>query len=156
MQVGDLDAVLEVQAAGAVVGLAEVFAPDLYPFPRDAIRARWRNEITDPDIATFVAVEGRSDRVVGFAATRFVELLHFGIEVGSWGTGLAGEFLAEVVVELRDADADPWLRVFADNHRGRRFYEKHGWSATGESTVSSFAPYPELLTYTLPSHAGSV
>jgi len=40
-----------------------------------------------------------------------------------------------------------WLRVFTANGRGRAFYEKLGWRWTGERSVSTFAPYPELLHY---------
>lgn len=40
-----------------------------------------------------------------------------------------------------------WLRVFTKNGRGRRFYEKRGWHATGDTTRSSYPPYVELLRY---------
>ena len=41
------------------------------------------------------------------------------------------------------------LRVFVDNGRARRFYEKHGWRPTGASSRSSYEPYPVLLEYVL-------
>jgi len=37
--------------------------------------------------------------------------------------------------------------VFEANDRARRFYERRGWAATGESSTSGFAPNPVLLTY---------
>jgi len=63
----DLPALIDLQEAGAVVGLATVFPPDRYPFPRDAIVARWRDEIRDAAIDTYVAVDDQR-RLVGFAA----------------------------------------------------------------------------------------
>jgi hypothetical protein len=47
MTPADVPAVLDVQQPGAVIALSEVFAQDLYPFPRDAIAKRWQNEIVD-------------------------------------------------------------------------------------------------------------
>ena len=40
-----------------------------------------------------------------------------------------------------------WLRVFTDNQRGRRFYERLGWAATGERSHGTSPPYAELLRY---------
>jgi RimJ/RimL family protein N-acetyltransferase len=39
------------------------------------------------------------------------------------------------------------LRVFEDNARARRFYEKNGWYATGAISRSTFPPYARLLQY---------
>src|SRR3954471_21242049 len=66
----DLPALIDLQEAGAVVGLATVFPPDRYPFPRDAIVARWRDEIRDAAIETYVAVDDQR-RLVGFAAVNW-------------------------------------------------------------------------------------
>jgi RimJ/RimL family protein N-acetyltransferase len=41
------------------------------------------------------------------------------------------------------------LRVFAGNHRARRFYEKLGWKETGVESRTSFPPHPTLLEYRL-------
>jgi len=150
MTVDDLAELLDVQEAGAVVGLAAVFPQSRSPFPREILRARWQDEIADADIGTYVAVDRDDDTIVGFAATKAGELLHFGTAIDTWGTGIAGRLLDEIVVVLRRASREPSLRVFAENRRGRRFYEKHGWQPTGESTVSVFEPHPVLLWYSLP------
>jgi hypothetical protein len=42
------------------------------------------------------------------------------------------------------------LREFEANRRARRFYEKLGWSVTGERSRTTFPPYPELLEYAYP------
>ena len=149
MVLDDLPALIELQQAGAVVGMATVFPQDRHPFPRKTILARWREELADPAVDVYAAVD-EEGVLVGFAATCGSELLHFGTAVETWGQGTAGELLGVVVELLRRTDAEPTLRVFADNGRARRFYEKHGWRPTGRSSVSSFEPNPVLLEYALP------
>ena len=146
----DLPTLIGVQEAGAMISLAEVFPQDRFPFPRDAILARWREELDDTAIGTLVAIDD-DGQLVGFAATRGPELLHFGTAVPTWGRGVAGELLAVVVDVLRATGAEPRLLVFAANVRARRFYEKHGWRPTGASSASSFEPHPVLLEYALPA-----
>ena len=146
----DLPTIIDLQQAGAIAGLAAVFPQDRYPFPRDAIVARWRDEIGDPAIETYVAVDDRGD-LVGFAAVTGSELLHFGTAIDTWGGGTASELHDVVICRLRARSGQPVLFVFADNRRARRFYEKHGWQPTGATRTSSYPPYPLLLEYTLPA-----
>lgn len=146
MTIADVPAVLGVQEPGAARGLADVFPQDSYPFPRDAIARRWQTELADPEIDSVVIQ--RHDVVVGFAAIRGDELLHFGVAVELWGSGLA-QLAHDAVLDRMHARGvvRAWLRVFTENGRGRRFYEKLGWTQTGERTYSTLAPYPELLHY---------
>jgi RimJ/RimL family protein N-acetyltransferase len=143
---GDVPAVLDVQERGSVQALSSVFPQDRYPFPRDDVAARWRQEVTDPRIDCFVVLA--QDGVAGFAATRGDELLHFGIAVESWGSGLAA-IAHEQVLEhlLAQGLRRSWLRVFTGNGRARRFYEKHQWEPTSDRSLSTFAPHPELMHY---------
>ena len=144
----DLPALINLQQAGAILGMADVFPQDEHPFPRDTIVARWRDEIRSSDVDTYVATDG-DGHLVGFAATTGSELLHFGTAVDTWGDGTAQELHEAVVRRLR-ANADRIsLHVFAENRRARRFYEKLGWSPTGAIRTSGFAPYPLLLEYAL-------
>ena len=146
MAPADLAAVLDVQEPGAVRGLATVFPQDVFPFPRESVGERWQREIADPAVRCYVVTLG--DGVAGFAATRHDELLHFGIALEHWGSGLAAQAHDAVVDRLaQQGFPRAWLRVFTDNRRGRRFYEKLGWKPTGERTHSSFPPYPELVRY---------
>jgi GNAT superfamily N-acetyltransferase len=149
MTLDDLPALIELQQAGAVVGMAAVFPQDRHPFPREAILARWREELADPAVEVYAAVDD-DEALVGFAATSGSELLHFGTSIETWGHDTAGELLSVVVALLLRTGVEPTLRVFADNGRARGFYEKHGWRPTGRSSVSSFEPNPVLLEYALP------
>jgi RimJ/RimL family protein N-acetyltransferase len=147
----DLPALIDLQHAGAVAGLAAVFPQDRYPFPREEVLARWRDEMADAGIETSVAVDDGGG-LVGFAATVGHELLHFGTAVATWGDGTAGDLLHVIVERLRATGGAPTLRVFADNARARRFYEKHGWRPTGVRSTSSFEPHPVLVEYSLPAN----
>jgi RimJ/RimL family protein N-acetyltransferase len=142
----DVPAIIEVQRPAAVRALAHIFPQDVHPFPEAAIRARWLAEIADPQIA--VSVIELDGRVAGFAATRDNELLHFGTAMETWGTGLAVRAHDEIVSRFVALGASrARLRVFEENHRARRFYEKLGWRGTGERSRTTFAPYPVMLEY---------
>jgi RimJ/RimL family protein N-acetyltransferase len=146
MRATDVDAVLDVQGPGSIAALAEVFPQDRYPFPRAELRRRWLEEIADPAVACFV-IRPRVN-IAGFAALRGTELLHFGTEISTWGTGLASLAHDELLAILSGKGATvAWLRVFEANARARRFYAKHGWYADGARTRSAFPPRPTLLRY---------
>jgi RimJ/RimL family protein N-acetyltransferase len=139
---------LVVQERGAVAGLSTVFPQDRYPFPREVVRERWEHELEDPAVAAYVAT-APDERLVGFAARRADEILHFGTALETWGSGLA-TWLHDALIATYPPDVlKVRLRVFAGNGRARRFYEKLGWEATGAESRTSFPPHPPLLEYRL-------
>ncbi len=147
MRRADLDALLVVQREGAQVGLGNVFPQEQFPFPTEVVRHRWEQEMADPGIECFVVVDA-TYCVAGFAATRGNEFRHFGTALGTWGSGLARRAHDEVLTHwIARGYQRAWLRVFEDNVRARRFYERRGWEPTGERSRSDFAPHPVLLTY---------
>ena len=87
MTAADVPDVVAVQERGAVRALGAVFPQAAYPFPREDVAERWRREVAAPDVDCFVVLV--HEMVQGFAATRGDELLHFGIAVELWGTGVA-------------------------------------------------------------------
>jgi RimJ/RimL family protein N-acetyltransferase len=149
----DLDAMIDVQQAGAIAGLAHIFPQDRYPFPREALRRRWAEELDDPDTRVYVGVD-EEGAVTGFAATRGNELLHFGTALPTWGTGTAGYLHAELLVRLAETVpagiSHVRLRVFDANTGARRFYEKLGWSTTDRCSRSAFPPTAVLVEYQRP------
>ncbi|GAB3535613.1 hypothetical protein GCM10027403_13570 [Arthrobacter tecti] len=145
----DIPSVLDVQEPGAIAALSDVFPQNEYPFPRDDVAQAWQREITTPGIACYVILLDHT--IVGFAAIRGDELLHFGIAVEHWGTGTARTAHDLVLDRMWNyGNRSAWLRVFTGNGRGRRFYEKLGWRPTGERSPTSFPPHPELLRYERP------
>jgi GNAT superfamily N-acetyltransferase len=151
MAVADLSDLVLLQERGAVVGLAEVFPQETHPFPRDDVRRRWAEELRDPAVAAYVATDPDGG-LVGFAARRGDELLHFGTALQTWGSGLAAWLHDALLVTFPPGTALVRLHVFAGNARGRRFYEKHGWRPTGGTSRTSFPPHPTLLEYALDLH----
>lgn len=146
MHVDDIPSVLDVQHPAAVAGLSEVFPQDEYPFPRQAIAERWLAEVGDQVTSCFVIC--RDGRVAGFAALRGDEVLHFGVALDEWGSGLASAAHDELLALLRGRGLTrARLGVYAANSRGRRFWEKLGWTDTGERSRGGMPPHAELLTY---------
>jgi RimJ/RimL family protein N-acetyltransferase len=138
---------LDVQQSGAVEALAHIFPQDAYPFPRATLHTRWASEIADPAVDVY-AIEDDAGRIAGFAAIRSDELLHFGTAVATWGSGLAAAAHSELIKRLAVVGVvSARLRVFEENHRARRFYEKMGWRPTGRLSRTSFPPYPVLVKY---------
>jgi RimJ/RimL family protein N-acetyltransferase len=151
----DVPALVEVQEIAAIAGLAHIFPQDEYPFPREAIKRDWVAEIGRPGVDVFV-VSRRPGRIEGFAALRTDELLHFGTALDTWGSGLAGEVHAELVSLWTAAGhTSAWLRVFDENHRARRFYEKMGWRPTSATSRGEYPPYPPLTHYEIRLPAGA-
>lgn len=148
MTEADVPRVVAIQEPASVASLASVFPQEEFPFPRADVARRWREEINTPVIDCIVVVAAGA--VVGFAAIHKDEVLHFGIAIEHWGTGLAHQAHDALIDLMRSRGVTrAWLRVFTGNSRGRAFYERLGWRPTGERTRSTFAPNPELLHYEL-------
>lgn len=146
MTTDDVPAVMAVQEPTSIAGLSGVFPQDEYPFPRDVLADRWRAEIADSDIDCFVIL--RRGEIAGFAAAQADEVKHFGVAVEEWGSGLATEAHDELVARMSDAGvARARLCVYAANPRGRAFWERLGWTDTGERSRGPMPPHAELLTY---------
>ncbi|WP_305784493.1 GNAT family N-acetyltransferase [Symbioplanes lichenis] len=145
----DLPGLLATQEEGALAGFAHIFPPATYPYPRAELQAAWEAELTDPAVEVLVAPD--ADRILAFAALRANELLHFGTAVATWGTGLAATIHDELLPRLAaSGSAHAKLHVMTENHRARRFYERHGWQPTGLITREPYPPHPDLIEYRLP------
>jgi len=146
--VADVHPLVDVQQQGAVLGLSHIFPQGAHPFPREDIARRWIAEIADPAIQAYVSTDDQGT-IIGFAATRGGELLHFGTAPRTWGSGLAADLHDAVLGTFAQTASGTRvrLRVFEANLRARRFYEKLGWRQTGVGTATSFPPHPRLLEY---------
>jgi GNAT superfamily N-acetyltransferase len=68
----------------------------------------------------------------GVTSENAMELQRFYAVERVWGKGLAEILLNYVLDEARSKGFDTlWLGVWEENIRGRRFYEKHGFTDTG-------------------------
>ena len=86
-----------VQERASVAALAHVFPPELYPYPREAVHARWVAAVAEPGTRTLVAV---SDEVpVGAACVTDGWLEGLYVVPERWGTGLADELESGVAMD---------------------------------------------------------
>ena len=129
-----------------MLALADVFPQAEHPFPVEEIQQRWTEELQDRSIAAYVVIDA-DGRVLGFAARRDDELLHFGTAPEMWGSGLATWLHDALLATFPPEVARVRLWVFAGNARGRRLYQKLGWTATGEERRTSYPPHPVLVEY---------
>lgn len=121
----DLDAIVVVNRAAATEAYAPIF--DGVPYPEERVRARYQQLLNDGSTQLFIAEE--AGKPVGYAAARPGRLEALYVAPQWWGTGLA-DTLYERAAQVAGSDAKLW--VLRDNERGRRFWERRGWRATGE------------------------
>jgi putative acetyltransferase len=129
-----------VQRDACIDSFAHIFPPELYPFPHEAIRARWREFP-----GTVLAAE-RDGHVVGIAGVDRCWLHGFYVVPAYWGSGVADELHEAALAAMADCP-EVSLWVLAENHRARRFYEKRGWRENGETRVVEYPPHPLDVGY---------
>jgi len=145
----EADTLLAIQRDAAVDAFAHVYPPERYPFPDDAFREVWAEALADPEVEVYVAeLDGEAAGAVsvgkGFLSTLYVLPAYQGRGVGSALHDLALERLgASGVREAR-------LWTLEGNASGRRFYERRGWSLTGETRVVPYSPNPTDVQYAKP------
>jgi RimJ/RimL family protein N-acetyltransferase len=132
----EAETLFAVQRAASLAGFAHIFPPERYPFPDDAVRDRWRM------FGGTILVAERDSGVVGVAGIDEGWLHGFYVLPAFWGTGTAAE--------LHEAALDhgaTTLWCLQENHRARRFYEKHGWRENGRTRVVEYPPHPLDIGY---------
>jgi GNAT superfamily N-acetyltransferase len=114
---------------------------DLAAFLVNHDSERWAAELADP--AYLVRIAEERGRAVGYAKLAppslpfeprgpSAELRQFYVLKPWHGRGIAQELMRWAIAEARARKAeDLYLSVFVDNHRARRFYEKHGFLFVG-------------------------
>ncbi len=127
----------DIAALFAVSRRLLTFLPDLHTVEED------RAHIRDSVLPTYrVTVAERDGRIVGFMAELEGWIEHLYIDAAELRTGVGSALLADA--QARNRSLELWC--FADNLRGRAFYEKHGFVAVKFTDgASNEAKAPDIL-----------
>ena len=124
----DAPSLAQVQVRGWWRTYADFIPPDKMP-EHDACLGRWREAIPGGGVRVF----DQDGTVAGYAYVRGDELASLYVDPPAQGAGVGTLLLADAVERLRaDGHARAWLVVYADNERGRGFYERNGWQRVGD------------------------
>ena len=114
---------------------------DLQEFLDTNSEAKWHANLSDPQVAIRVAeVDGRLAGFVELAPKKLpyetaapaLELRRLYLRSSAHGRGIADELMKWAVQEAARRGAQELvLSVYVDNHRARRFYQRHGFEAVG-------------------------
>jgi GNAT superfamily N-acetyltransferase len=143
--VDDLELVFSIQREASIAGYADVFPPERYPYPDEAVRSALRRQLEDPGNAVLIDGDGS-----GFALVGNGRLERLFVREAAWGTAVADELHAAALEALRSTGAtSASLWCLAENARARRFYEKRGWRLNGTTRVVPFPPNPLDVGYSI-------
>jgi RimJ/RimL family protein N-acetyltransferase len=146
----DLPALHDLEREANLAALGHVFPPERYPFPRDAVLARWSLVLDDPDVSVLVAEDDEDDKgLVMYAAYDATTLRHLAVHPARWGQGLASTAIEAVLHSMdRRGTTIASLWCLEDNHRARRLYEYLGWRAEPDRREAAWPPHPTEMRYT--------
>lgn len=127
----------EIAALFAVSRRLLTFLPDLHTVEEDRIHVR------DTVLRDYrVTVAERDGRIVGFMAELEGWIEHFYTDAAQLRTGIGSALMADA--KSRNHELQLWC--FADNLRGRAFYEKQGFAAVKFTDgASNEARAPDIL-----------
>ena len=146
--VGDAALAAAIQEHASVAGLAHIFPPERYPYPRAEIRERWEGLLGAGEHRVLVAE--RDGEAVGVLAVRSGWLDGLYVAPESWGTGVAAALHDAGLEQLRSlGETACRLWVLEENTRARRFYERRGWELDGTTRVVPYPPRPLDVGYTI-------
>lgn len=142
----DAELLLQIQRSACVAAFAHIFPPDRYPFPADEIREGWERALVDAEVEVYVArIEEEPIASVSVGRGRLRTLY---VLPDHQRTGIGSElhdFALSRLAALGWSEARLW--TLTDNHVARRFYERRGWSLSGNVRPVPFPPNPVDVEY---------
>ena len=143
----DLEGILLAHERAIVAGWTALYELHGLPVPVELIRERWRASFELEE--NRFAVYEHSGEIVGVSLVNPPWLHALSVTPEHWGTGVAAALHDDAVETIQAASqTEAFLRVVADNKRGRRFWEKMGWTLLpGSAMPHRDPPHFEILTY---------
>jgi GNAT superfamily N-acetyltransferase len=130
------------EASWDAVGLVEQRLGDLVPFDRRLRMFEAGVAKVSEDARVWVAE--RESTIVGLAVCACeegtAELRDLYVRPETWGSGVAKALHATALDWMRPRADEAILWVGEGNARARRFYEREGWKADGETRESPLGP----------------
>jgi len=112
--------------------------------PLDVRIEQARTTLAEAPESACAWVAERDGEIVGMASAGNGELRNLYVDPAAWGTGIARELMHAALDWLTERGAEEAvLWVGEANARARRFYERGGWTADGETRASPLGP-PEV------------
>lgn len=147
---GDAEGLFALQRQAELAAYVHIFSPERHPFPDARMRGRWqrltRQQVAGTEI--IVAVEARE--IVGVVVAGDGVLERLFVRPDKWGSGIGVRLHDAALQALRQrAHRQARLDVLAENHRARRFYERHGWQPDGRQRTLEYPPHPSVLGYSI-------
>ncbi len=141
-------ALAAIQRDASLAALADIFPPELYPYPLDDVTRRWEESLADGGVTVLVAEENGTAAGVAGCRREWLDGLY--VLPQWWGRGVGRALHDEVLDRLRaEGCGRCHLWVLEDNGRARTFYERLGWIENGTSRVVPFPPNPIDIGYSL-------
>jgi GNAT superfamily N-acetyltransferase len=142
----DAEAFVRAYEAAWNAGLAQIIGAELATFVQFETQVESfhaSHAKASPDARIFVAERGHE--IVGIATCRCdgstSELGALYVVPGAWGTGAAEQLVSAALAAMAERGArDAFLWVAEANARARRFYEREGWTPSGETRDSTLGP----------------
>ncbi len=144
----EAERLLGIQREASVAGFANVFPAERYPYPTDGVRELWHETLADPEVDAYVAeLDGEPVGTVTVNG-EFVRQLY--VLPSHWEAGIGSQLLERGLERMRERGATrAKLWTLEGNERGRRFYERRGWTLTDETRVVPYPPNPIDVQYTI-------
>ena len=142
-------ALAAIQRDASLAALADIFPPELYPYPLDDVTRRWEESLADGGVTVLVAEENGTAAGVAGCRREWLDGLYV---LPQWwgprrGQGPARRGPRPATGAEGCGRCHLW--VLEDNGRARTFYERLGWIENGTSRVVPFPPNPIDIGYSL-------
>lgn len=141
---GEEELLTRLERAANETALRHIFPPEQYPYPVDAVRARWQRVLQNRQLRTRVLE--LLGAPVGFVAFSDDTIAHLGVVRHQTRRGFGSALLEYATEQIFDGAAtQAQLWVLSQNVAARSFYRHFRWQDTDDHRRSEYPPHPEEM-----------